>query len=148
MYNPLKKMNNHIPINSALFEKMSEIKTTNPYFKKDLQKAVNATKFIGRGSIASSTNKYMLAAGKLANCSLYDSNDIIFVSVEGQRMGRLEPDFEELNLAIEAKATFIMDTEADRNRPYNMGERQVAAYLKKHGYMDNNGNGIWKPIES
>lgn len=147
MFNPSKKMNNHIPVNN-LFEKMSEIKTTNPYFSKDVLKAKHATKFIGRGSAASSTNKYMLAAGKLANCGQYDSNDIIFVSVEGQRMGRMEPDFEELDLAINAKATFVMDNEADRSRPYNTGERQVAFYLKKHEYMDTNGNGIWKPLEN
>lgn len=145
MYNPLKKMNNHNQV-SKLFEKMSEIKTSNPYFSKDVLKAKNATKFIGRGSMASSTNKYMLAAGQLANCGQYNAADIIFVSVEGQRMGRIDPDFEELDLAINAKATFIMDNEADRNRPYNTGERQVAFYLKQHGYMDTNGDGVWKPV--
>ena len=41
----------------SLFERMSKVQSTNPYFKKDLEKAKIATKFIGRGSSASSTNK-------------------------------------------------------------------------------------------
>ena len=80
----------------SLFERMSKVQSTNPYFKKDLQKAKNATKFIGRGSSASSTNKYMIAAGELANCGEYTKEDIIFVSAEGMRGGRLSVDVDEL----------------------------------------------------
>lgn len=127
----------------TLFERISQVKTTNPYFTKDLAKSRNATKFIGRGSLASSTNKYMEAAKDLANTGSYVQEDVIFVSAEGMRRGREEIDFEEIQLAVDAGATFVTDNLSDRTRPYNMGERQVAAFLTKKGYIDN-GKGIWK----
>lgn len=131
---------------TTLFERLRLINSTNPYFPKDLAKSKKANKFIGQGSSASSTNKYRIAAGNLANTGSYTSNDIVFVSVEGARMGRIDPDFEELDLAIQAGVTFVMDNEADRNRHYNTGERQVAFYLKKNKYHDENGTGIWKKL--
>lgn len=131
---------------TTLFDRLSKINSTNPYFPKDLAKSKKANKFIGQGSAASSTNKYRVAAGDLANCGSYIPTDIVFVSVEGARMGRIDPDFEELDLAIQAGVTFVMDTEADRTRYYNTGERQVAFYLKKNGYQDENGKGIWKKV--
>ena len=127
----------------SLFERMSKVQSTNPYFKKDLQKARNATKFIGRGSSASSTNKYMIAAGELANCGEYTKEDIIFVSAEGMRGGRLSVDVDELAKAVAVNATFVTDDEYNRNRPYNLGEREVAKFLEKNGYNDI-GKGIWK----
>lgn len=128
---------------TILYERISKVQSTNPYFPKDLQKAVTANKFIGRGSIASSTNKYMQAAGDLANCGIYDNSDIIFVSAEGARRGRVPVDFSELEKAVLAKATFITDDSYNRNRPYNMGEREVADFLQRNGYRDT-GKGIWK----
>ena len=125
-----------------LYQRLSNIETNNPYFKKDLKKAQNATKFIGRGSDASSTNRYMVAAGDLANCSHYTSDDVVFISAEGMRRGRKEVDFDEIGLAVASKATFVTDAEYDRNRPYNLGERQVATYLLENGYEDN-GKGVW-----
>jgi hypothetical protein len=129
---------------ATLYERIKTVQTTNPYFSKDLKKAEKANKFIGRGSAASSTNKYMIAAGELANCGFYTNEDIVFVSSEGMRKGRLEPNFDELSKAVLAKVTFVMDDEYNRNRPYNLGERQVAEFLQKSGYIDI-GKGIWKP---
>lgn len=128
---------------NTLYERIKTVQTTNPYFSKDLKKAEKANKFIGRGSSVSSTNKYMVAAGDLANCGLYTSEDIVFVSSEGMRKGRLQPNFEELAKAVNAKVTFVMDDDYNRNRPYNLGERQVAEFLEKSGYVDT-GKGIWK----
>ena len=127
----------------SLYKKMSTVQSTNPYFKKDLQKTLNANKFIGRGSIASSTNKYMLAAGELANCGSYESSDVIFISAEGMRKGRLNIDFDEIQKAINSRATFITDDFYNRNRSYNLGEREVAQFLEKNNYYDT-GKGIWK----
>jgi hypothetical protein len=129
---------------TTLYERIKTVETTNPYFSKDLKKAEKANKFIGRGSSASSTNKYMIAAGDLANCGIYTAEDVVFVSSEGMRKGRLEPNFDELAKAVKAKVTFIMDDEYNRNRPYNLGERQVAEFLQKSGYKDM-GKGVWKP---
>lgn len=125
-----------------LYERISKVDSTNPYFKKDLNKAKKANKFIGQGSSLSSTNKYMIAADDLANTGDYSSSDIVFVSAEGMRKGRKAVDFAELKIAIDANVTFVTDVVADRERPYNLGERQVAEFLEKNGYKDN-GTGIW-----
>lgn len=118
---------------------------TSPYAQKDLRKAKGATKFIGRGSLASSTNRYMMAAGNLANCGEYQATDVIFVSAEGARRGRVAIDKVELQKAVNAGATFITDNEYDRTRTYNVGEREVSAFLLKAGYNDK-GSGRWKKI--
>lgn len=129
----------------TLHQRISTVQSTNPHFYKDLQKATNATCFIGRGSLASSTHKYMVAAGELANKGHYSKSDIIFVSAEGNRRGRLTVDYAEILKAIEAQATFITDDEYNRHRPYNVGEREVEAFLLNNGYSDSLKKGIWKP---
>lgn len=130
---------------TTLHERIKTVETTNPYFAKDLKKAQISNKFIGRGSYVSSTNKYMVAAGDLANCGTYTSEDVVFISAEGARRGRMEPNFEELTKAAEAKVTFVTDDEYNRNRPYNVGERDIAKFLESKGYKDT-GRGIWKTV--
>jgi hypothetical protein len=129
-----------------LFDRMSKALagSTNPYARKDLRKANGSTKFIGRGSPASSTNRYMLAAGDLANSGRYAAADIVFVSAEGARRCRIVADIAELWSAAEAGVTFVTDNEFDRNRAYNVGEREVAALLRTWGYQDK-GSGCWRP---
>jgi hypothetical protein len=132
------------PQPASLFARMSAALAgvTNPYARKDLQKAKGSTKFIGRGSPASSTNRYRLAAGDLANTGRYSVADNVFVSVEGARRGRIVADITELWKAAEAGVTFVTDNDYDRNRPYNVGEREVAALFRAWGYQDN-GSGRW-----
>lgn len=127
---------------TILYERLSTVKTTNPYFQKDLAKSRLATKFIGRGSTASSTNRYMLAAGDLANTGLYTITDKVFVSVEGARRDRLSLNIDEINLAIVAGVTFIADAAKDRLRQYNVGERELAKYLIFSGYAESS-PGVW-----
>jgi hypothetical protein len=129
---------------TALYERMSAALAgaTNPYAQKDLKKARTATKFIGRGSAASSTNRYRQAAGDLANCGQYAAGDVVFVSAEGDRKGRLAVDHHELTRAVCAGAAFVTDSDYDRNRHYNVGEREVANLLSVCGYADN-GTGYW-----
>lgn len=128
---------------NILYERLSKVQSSNPFFKKDLQKAINASKFIGNGSLMSSTHKYMYAAGDLANCGIYSSEDIVFVSAEGLRRGRFPVNYDELKKAIDAKVTFITDDLYNRERPYNLGEREVAKFLENNGYKDI-GKGVWK----
>lgn len=137
------------PATESLFERMSAalMKSTHPYTQKDLQKAKGATKFIGRGSAASSTNRYRIAAGDLANCRQYTNADVVFVSAEGARRQRLPIDREELKLAALAGVVFVTDELGDRNRPYNQGEREVAELLTSLGYTDGN-TGRWHPRRS
>lgn len=131
---------------ATLFERMSAALAgaTNPYARKDVLKARGATKFIGRGSAASSTHRYAQAAGDLANCGQYVASDIVFVSAEGARRGRIPIDRVELQKAVDAGAVFVTDVPADRNRSYNVGEREVAEFLQERGYTDQ-GTGRWQP---
>ena len=115
-----------------------------PYFAKDLAKARKATQFIGEGSPQSSTAAYTHAAGPLANTGTYTDADVIFISAEDRRACRFTPiaheqprgAYRNINLAIEARASFVIDRPADRNRAYNVGERQIAAYLTRHNYQE------------
>lgn len=120
------------------------LKGTSPYLAKDQLKANQANKFIGQGSINSSTNSYRQCFGNKANCGEYIKEDIVFVSSEGNRKNRLAPNYFELALAIEAEVTFITDKPYDRNRSYNIGEREVASFLIENGYKEQNDSGIWK----
>jgi len=109
---------------------------TGPYTAKDQRKANAANKFIGRGSLRSSTNAYAIAYGDNANCGEYTSTDVVFISAEGNRAGRVDPDFDEIKRACDANARFITDDLANRMRPYNVGERQVAEFLTTQGYRE------------
>lgn len=118
------------------------------YTAKDQKKSDKANRFIGRGSSSSSTNAYTKAWGNRANSGEtrpYTAEDVIFVSAEGARNGRLSADEKELSLAVKAGATFITDTAADRDRSYNVGEREVASFLAQHGYEEVE-PGVWKPV--
>jgi hypothetical protein len=119
--------------------------TSNPYFQKDLRKARQATKFIGRGSLASSTNRYREAASHFANSGVYTRTDRVFVSVEGARRGRIALDIVEVDLAISAGATLVSDVGIDRQRPYNVGERELAFHLGRSGYYEVS-PGVWAPV--
>lgn len=119
-----------------------KLTVTSPYTSKDQRKADMANKFIGRGSPRSSTAQYAKDYGDMANCGIYSKADIVFVSAEGGRTGRLDPDFEELQRALDAGATIITDTPQHRSRPYNVGERQVVQYLSAHCYSETR-PGVW-----
>ena len=122
-----------------------KLTVTGSYTAKDQIKADRANKFIGRGSERSSTNQYRKDYRDSANCGVYEPTDIVFVSAEGNRQGRLVPDAEELKLAVRAGVTFITDGEYDRQRPYNIRERQIAFFLNKYGYREIS-SGVRKPV--
>lgn len=113
------------------------------YTGKDAAKAALANKYIGRGSQRSSTNAYAMAIGReRANCGSYSASDTVWISAEGKRAGRIDPDFAEIAKACEAGAIIITDTTAHRKRAYNIGERQVAAFLATKGYLQRR-DGVW-----
>ena len=105
----------------------------NSFGYKDQMKADISNKFIGRGSAASSTNQYAKDYGDKANTGDYVSSDVVFISAEGNRTGRLLPDVTEIVKACEAGATLVTDSPYHRNRQYNVGERFVADLLIKQG---------------
>lgn len=113
-----------------------ELKTKSVYGRKDTAKSKIATKFIGKGCPGSSTEFYRIQWGSLANCGNYSKDDIVFISTNGKRPGALPPLFSEIQKAVRACARFVTDCNHDRSRNYNIGERRVAGYLKKRGYID------------
>jgi len=115
---------------------------TSHYTAKDQRKWDRCNKMIGQGSPRSSTHRYAQALGRLANSGRYQAGDVVFISAEGARGGRLSPDWTEINRAILAGVQFVTDTQIDRLRSYNLGEREVAGYLQKQGYRDDN-SGLW-----
>lgn len=114
------------------------------YTAKDQAKADKATKFIGTGVKGSSTQQYAEDFGELANSGKYTKDDVVFVSVNGNRTNRVKPNFAEIDKAIAAEATLITDNQADRKREFNIGEREVAEYLLSKGYQETKGNGVWQ----
>lgn len=112
---------------------MPKLTTRNSYGFKDQMKADISNKFIGRGSAASSTNQYAKDYKDLANTGDYLSTDVVFISAEGNRTGRLLPDVTEIVRACEAGATLVTDNPSNRNRQYNVGERFVAELLIRQG---------------
>jgi hypothetical protein len=114
------------------------------YYPKDQAKADKANKFIGRGSNKSSTAQYAEDFGDLANTGQYSASDVVFASAEGNRANRLKPNYDELQKAVNARATFITDDKPNRERPYNIGERDVADFLTNRGYQETEA-GVWKP---
>lgn len=123
---------------------MVQLTVTGQYTAKDQGKASRANKFIGRGSVRSSTNSYAKDFGVLANCGNYNKDDVVFISAEGNRGGRLSPDFKEIEKSVVARATLITDVLIDRNRPYNTGEREVASYISSRNYYESV-DGTWVP---
>ncbi len=112
---------------------MTKLTIRNSFGYKDQMKADISNKFIGRGSAASSTNQYAKDYGDKANTGNYVSSDVVFISAEGNRTGRLLPDVTEIVKACEAGATLVTDSPYHRNRQYNVGERFVADLLIKQG---------------
>lgn len=116
---------------------------TSPYTAKDQRKWDQATRYIGRGSARSSTARYAQALQAYMT-GPYHPQDVVFISAEGQRAGRLDPDTAEITRAALAGVTFVTDTPEDRARPYNLGERQVALLLRDLGYHETH-PGRWTP---
>lgn len=108
----------------------------NKHSEKDQIKSDKCNKFIGRGSFKSSTHRYMLAWGENANCGEYQSSDTVFISAEGNRTGRVSPDFEEIQKACDESVDFVTDNAINRLRDYNIGEREVACFLESRNYKE------------
>lgn len=124
---------------------------TTKYVAKDQIKSDNATCFIGIGSPKSSTHAYSLAWGERANMLKYTSDDIAFVSAEGQRTGRVSPKaiVNMLEALRRAGGTALTDNREHTNRPYNIGEREVQDILRGLGFVaveETEHFLVWKPI--
>lgn len=143
------KMTNKTKLSDNISNKIDISKSSkkSPYFEKDKLKFSAANKLIAIGSPNSSSNAYRIAVGDKANVGFYNSNDIVAISAEGNRAGRVSPDYDEIKKAVDSNVTFITDEISDRSRDYNIGERDVANYLESSGYSEVQ-DGIWKKNKS
>lgn len=119
---------------------------------KEVIKAKMANRYIGKGSVNSSTDRYMKVYGDKANMTEYTADDVVWVSSNGKRNGRIDPlgpngIKTELDNAIEAGATIVMDTEAHIGKTggYNIGEKALEEYMltKEYARDSSSGAGVW-----
>lgn len=107
---------------------------------KDQYKSDQSTKFIGRGNGATGAYQALSKkAGVKVNCGEYNPGDVVFISANGKRSGRVSPDFTEIQKAVDAGATLLTDSMARRpegGNPYNIGEQEVADFLRSRNYKE------------
>jgi len=122
------------------------------YNDKDKIKFAKCNKLISRGAKGSSSNKYQL--GQILeipisniNVDTYEPTDTVAISVNGARANRMKFNKTLIDLAISAKVTFITDNLYNRNRSFNIGEKEIADYLSSKDYIFNNTptRGEWVP---
>lgn len=111
---------------------------------KDWKKAMMADAFIGFGVAGSSTARYAEALAKVGMKVNVPTNGKVFVSINGAREGRIGIDaYRDLIIECAAKgAVFITDDKSNREREYNVGERELAELLMGLNYVET--NGVWK----
>lgn len=117
--------------------------------EKDQTKSNKATQYIGIGKEGSSTALYAEAWGDRANSGEYTAEDTVFISMNGNpsKGVSLKNSPELVGLikkAMGAGATLITDNKEYREgSKYNQGERDLAEFLTKNGYEEQNGSGTW-----
>lgn len=130
------------------------------HLPKERVKTRIATQYIGEGAKGSSTDNYRNLYEKynLANTGKYSKDDIIYVSSNGTRGGRINPvengelqgEYKNIDKAIKVGATIVMDTSAHikATKNYNIGEIALANYMSTHGYEREGDTGIWKSVSN
>ena len=101
---------------------------------KDQAKAEKATCFLGEGSSKSSTNTYQKICRDYIK-NEYSTDDIVFISVEGNRSNRLPLNEHKVLAVINAEAMIICDNTYNRERLYNIGERELYRLLMINKYQ-------------
>lgn len=112
--------------------------------RKDAYKFKECNVLIAMGVAGSSSAMYAAYCSPV-NPGVYKATDVVGISVNGARRGRVSFDASEVKLAIEAGATLVTDKPVDRDRAFNVGERELASWLRDHDYVET--NGVWRPKE-
>mmetsp|Transcript_15811 Transcript_15811/g.26692 ORF Transcript_15811/g.26692 Transcript_15811/m.26692 type:complete len:209 (+) Transcript_15811:1-627(+) len=148
-------------LEGELWERIEGSEALNSPFKaNDVRKSKECVKYIGDGSAGSYTDQYRRAVGELGNTSKYKKEDRVYISVNGDRPGRvLACDSkgyltgvyrDEILIAAATGVTFVTDRQSDRENGYNIGELEIARALEREcGYKElrdeYGGMGVWKP---
>jgi len=103
----------------------------NYYREKDMKKFSICNKFIIYGMVWSSSYKYSKEF-KNVNVWKYNLNDVVWISINWNRKWRLWLDYfkDEINKCINDWCIrFVIDNKFDRERSYNIWEREIYNYL-------------------
>lgn len=114
---------------------------------KDAVKFAQCNKLIARGAPGSSSQYYADMYDNV-NVGEYTSDDVVGISVNGSCPNRVSFDAVEVSKAIAAGASIVKDSSSHTARPYNVGERELQAFLLENGYekvKDNCTYSVWKP---
>jgi hypothetical protein len=113
----------------------------NVHHKKDIEKFAVCNKLISRGVANSSSANYannpLAYLGMSSDCvnpTSFDSSDVVGVSVNGKRYGRISFDRALVLTAITARVTFVADNTAYRHNGFNIGEIELYNFLLNNGY--------------
>ena len=151
-------------IDSTKKDFRSEFKNKRPsaakWADKEVAKFDVATQAISYGTNNSTAGFVKDFYGDKANTGTYTKDDVIYLSTNGNRTGRVIPvkngvlqgAYKNIDKAIEAGAKFVADTSKHlaSTGKYNVGEVELAEYLQSKGYAreDKDGYGLWSLITS
>lgn len=155
----IKSYNDSESIDSTKKDFISEFKNKRPSAAKWADKEVSkfnvATQAISDGTNNSTAGFVKDFYGDKANTGTYTKDDVIYLSANGNRTGRVIPvkngvlqgAYKNIDKAIEAGAKFVADTgkHLASTGKYNVGEVELAEYLQSKGYTreDKDGYGLW-----
>lgn len=148
-------------IDSTKKDFRSEFKNKRPsadkWVDKEVAKFDVATQAISDGTNNSTAGFVKDFYGDKANTGTYTKDDVVYLSTNGNRAGRVVPvkngvlqgAYKNIDKAIEAGAKFVADTSKHLSSTgkYNVGEVELAEYLQSKGYAreDKDGYGLWSP---
>ena len=137
----------------------SEFKNKRPsaakWADKEVAKFDVATQAISDGTNNSTAGFVKDFYGDKANTGTYTKDDVVYLSTNGNRTGRVIPvkngvlqgAYKNIDKAIEAGAKFVADTSKHlaSTGKYNVGEVELAEYLHNKGYTreDKDGYSLW-----
>ena len=146
-------------IDSTKKDFRSEFKNKRPsaakWVDKEVAKFDVATQAISDGTNSSTAGFVKDFYGDKANTGKYTKDDVVYLSTNGNRTGRVIPvkngalqgAYKNIDKAIEAGAKFVADTSKHlvNTGKYNVGEVELAEYLQSKGYTrdDKDGYGLW-----
>lgn len=157
---PVETLKKKTSLQERMTTKIKEItnKAAAKWIPKEQVKTKIATQFIGEGKEGSSTDNYrkMYEEEGVSNTGEYTKDDVIYVSSNGNRKGKIIPIiagklqgvYKNIDKAIKAGAIIVMDTKSHlvKTQKYNSGEIALAKYMKKKGYVRKDADsGVWLP---
>lgn len=122
------------------------------YQNKDIRKFEYCNKMITRGAVGSSSHKYQyskILGDKIVNDDNYSNIDIVGVSVNGKRNNRLTFDKKLVRIAFRSGAVIVCDNTYNRNRSFNIGERELNTFLRELNaecFEDSSFRSCWKLV--